>query len=91
MHDINIYRFIYSINKLCLCINVCMICVYVCVEYGVMQDDSYNFELFVNNFRIIDSLKRDFSVFHKTIKMSSNDHCSFKETNPKICPKNENS
>ena len=68
MHDLNIYRFIYSINKLCLCINVCMICVYVCIEYGVMQDDSYNFELFTNNFRIIDNLKRDFSIFHKKNK-----------------------
>ena len=91
MHDLIIYRFIYSINKLCLCINVCMICVYVCIEYGVMQDDSYNFELFTNNFRIIDNLKRDFSIFHKKIKMSPNDHGSFKETNPKNCSKNENS
>ena len=64
-----------------------MIRVYVCIEYGMMQDGSYNFELFINNCRNIDNLKRDFSILYKKIKMNSKDHCCFKETNPKTCPK----
>ena len=42
-----------------------MICVYVCIEYDVMEDGSDNFELFFNNFRNIDNLKSDFSILHK--------------------------